>query len=58
MNESDWNEVNEKWNDEDEKEKWKKKGIKEIEGNEKRIRNNIKMKYKWIWWNKKNEERK
>lgn len=44
MNESDWNEGNEKWNDKGEKEKWKKKGIKEIEGNGKEKRNNIKMK--------------
>ena len=36
MNESNRNEVNEKWNDKGEKEKWKMKGIKEINGNEKR----------------------
>ena len=58
MNESNRNEVNEKWNDKGEKEKLKKKGIKEIEGNEKRRRNNIKMKWKWMWWKNKNEEKK
>lgn len=58
MNKSNWNEGNGKWNDKGENEKWKKKRIKDIGGNEKRRRNNIEMKWKWIWWKNKNEERK